>query len=79
MRHRRELSVFQQSNAPRQNQVGSACMNTITALFFATLLDHAGVKSVELQIPLQTNVVNFKTIRTFAYSKNSPTICANLH
>lgn len=39
-------------------------MNTITALFFATLRDRAGVKSVELQIPLQTNVADFKTILT---------------
>ena len=37
-------------------------MNTITTLFFATLRDRAGVKSVELQIPMQTNVANFKTI-----------------
>ncbi len=37
-------------------------MNTITTLFFATLRDRVGVKSVELQIPLQTNVANFKTI-----------------
>ncbi len=37
-------------------------MNTVTALFFATLRDRAGVKSVELQIPLQTNVAEFKTL-----------------
>lgn len=37
-------------------------MNTINTFFFATLRDRAGVKSVELQIPLQTNVANFKTI-----------------
>lgn len=39
-------------------------MNTITTLFFAALRDRAGVKSVELQIPLQTNVADFKTILT---------------
>jgi len=37
-------------------------MNTITTLFFATLRDRAGVKSIELQIPPQTNVANFKTV-----------------
>jgi molybdopterin converting factor subunit 1 len=37
-------------------------MNTITTLFFATLRDRAGVKSVELQIPMQTNVADFKTL-----------------
>lgn len=39
-------------------------MNQITTLFFATLRDRVGVKSVEFQIPLQTNVANFKTILT---------------
>jgi len=37
-------------------------MNQVTTLFFATLRDRAGVKSIELQIPLQTNVAKFKTI-----------------
>ena len=37
-------------------------MNRVTTLFFATLRDRAGVKSVELQIPAQTNVAGFKSI-----------------
>ena len=37
-------------------------MNQVTALFFATLRDRAGIKSVELQIPPETNVAGFKSI-----------------
>ena len=37
-------------------------MNQVTTLFFATLRDRAGVRSVELQIPLQTSVADFKTL-----------------
>ena len=37
-------------------------MNHVTTLFFATLRDRAGVRSVELQIPSQTNVAGFKSI-----------------
>ena len=37
-------------------------MNTVTALFFATLRDRAGVKSVEMVIPLNTNVADFKAL-----------------
>jgi len=37
-------------------------MNQITTLFFATLRDSAGVKSVELVIPSRTNVGDFKSI-----------------
>lgn len=37
-------------------------MNQVTTLFFATLRDRVGVKSVEIQIPAQTNVSDFKTI-----------------
>ncbi len=37
-------------------------MKQITALFFATLRDRAGAKSVELQIPSQTSVAGFKSI-----------------
>ena len=37
-------------------------MNNITTLFFATLRDRAGMKSVDLQIPMQTNVADFKTL-----------------
>ena len=37
-------------------------MNQVTTLFFATLRDRAGVKSVELQIPPQTNVADFKSL-----------------
>jgi molybdopterin converting factor subunit 1 len=35
-------------------------MNTIKTLFFATLRDRTGVKSVEIQIPEQTTVATFK-------------------
>jgi molybdopterin converting factor subunit 1 len=37
-------------------------VNQVKALFFATLRDHVGVRSVELQIPLYTNVASFKSI-----------------
>jgi len=37
-------------------------MITVIALFFATLRDRAGVKSIELEIPPQTNVADFKTL-----------------
>lgn len=36
-------------------------MNNVKALFFATLKEHVGVRSVELQIPAQTSVAQFKT------------------
>lgn len=39
-------------------------MNIVTALFFATLRDRAGVRSIELEIPSQTNVAEFKTLLT---------------
>lgn len=37
-------------------------MNNITTLFFATLRDRAGVRSVEMQIPEQATVADFKLI-----------------
>ncbi len=37
-------------------------MNQVTALFFATLRERAGIKSVELQIPPETNVSGFRAI-----------------
>lgn len=37
-------------------------MKTVTALFFATLRDRTGVRSIELEIPPQTNVAEFKTL-----------------
>lgn len=37
-------------------------MNNIKALFFATLRDYVGVRSVELQIPSQTNVAGLKIL-----------------
>lgn len=39
-------------------------MNSVKALFFATLRDHVGVRSVDLQIPAHTNVADFKSILT---------------
>ncbi len=37
-------------------------VNNITTLFFATLRDPCGVKSIEMQIPAQTNVAEFKSM-----------------
>jgi molybdopterin converting factor subunit 1 len=37
-------------------------MNQITTLFFATLRDRAGVKSIQLKIPRELNVADFKTL-----------------
>ena len=37
-------------------------MNTVKALFFATLRDRVGTRSVKLQIPAQTNVASFKSM-----------------
>lgn len=37
-------------------------MNQVKTFFFTTLRDRAGVKSVDLQIPFQTNVTELKTI-----------------
>jgi molybdopterin converting factor subunit 1 len=42
-------------------------MNRVTTLFFATLRDRAGIKSVELQIPPKTNVSDFKSILSNKY------------
>jgi len=42
-------------------------MNTVITLFFATLRDRTGVKSVELQIPFQANVAIFKALLTERY------------
>jgi molybdopterin converting factor subunit 1 len=36
-------------------------MNTVKTLFFATLRDRVGVKSIELDILPQTSVAEFKT------------------
>lgn len=35
-------------------------MNHVKTLFFATLRDHVGVRSVEMEVPAQTNVAGFK-------------------
>lgn len=37
-------------------------MNHVRALFFATLRDHVGVRSVELQIPAHTSVAKLKEL-----------------
>jgi molybdopterin converting factor subunit 1 len=42
-------------------------MNQITILFFATLRDRAGVKSIQLQIPRELSVADFKTLLTEKY------------
>ena len=39
-------------------------VNQVRTLFFATLRDRAGIKSVELKIPSQTTVAGFKNILT---------------
>ncbi len=42
-------------------------MNNVKALFFATLRDHVGVRSVELQIPAQTDVAGLKKLLVEQY------------
>jgi molybdopterin converting factor subunit 1 len=42
-------------------------MNNVRALFFATLRDHVGVRSVELEIPAQTNVAGLKQLLVEQY------------
>ena len=37
-------------------------MNRIKVLFFATLRDRAGIKSVDLEIPAETTVQSLKTL-----------------
>lgn len=37
-------------------------MNTVKALFFATLRDRVGVRSLELQIPAQTDIAGLKKL-----------------
>jgi len=37
-------------------------MNQVNAIFFATFRERAGIKSMELQIPPETNVAGFKSI-----------------
>ncbi len=37
-------------------------MNIVTALFFATLRERAGIRSIELMIPSETNISEFKSI-----------------
>jgi molybdopterin converting factor subunit 1 len=42
-------------------------MNHVTAYFFATLRERAGIKSVEMEIPPETNVAGFKAILSQKY------------
>jgi len=42
-------------------------MNQVKTIFFATLRDRVGVKSIEMEIPNQTMVADFKTILTEKY------------
>jgi molybdopterin synthase catalytic subunit len=42
-------------------------MNQITILFFATLRDRAGVKSIQLQIPRELSMAEFKTLLSEKY------------
>ena len=42
-------------------------MNKIKVLFFATLRDRAGTKSVELEIPADTTVQALKDLVVYAY------------
>ena len=37
-------------------------MNQVKTLFFATLRDRVGVKSIEMQIPPQSNIADFKAL-----------------
>ena len=45
-------------------------MNNVKTLFFATLRDRVGVGFIDLQIPAQTNVTEFKSI----LAKQFPTL-----
>lgn len=42
-------------------------MNHITVLFFATLRDRAGIKSIEMDIPLETTVQGLKDLLVEVY------------
>ena len=42
-------------------------MNRIKVLFFATLRDRAGIKSIDLEIPAETTVQDLKSIVVDAY------------
>ena len=42
-------------------------MNHITVLFFATLRDRAGIKSIEMDIPVETTVQGLKDLLVEAY------------
>jgi molybdopterin converting factor subunit 1 len=42
-------------------------MNNIKALFFATLRDHVGVRSVEMQISPETDVAGLKALLSEQY------------
>lgn len=42
-------------------------MNRIKVLFFATLRDRAGIKSIDLEIPAETTVQDLKSIVADAY------------
>ena len=42
-------------------------MNQITTLFFATLRDRVGSKSIQLQIPRDLSVADFKILLTEKY------------
>ena len=42
-------------------------MNHITVLFFATLRDRAGTKSVKLEIPVETTVQGLKDLLVQSY------------
>ena len=42
-------------------------MNKIKVLFFATLRDRAGIKSVELEIPAETTVQGLKDLLVVSY------------
>lgn len=42
-------------------------MKHVRTLFFATLRDHVGVRSIELEIPTPTNVAGFKALLIAQY------------
>jgi len=42
-------------------------MNRIKVLFFATLRDRAGIKSIEMEIPAETTVQNLKDLLVESY------------
>ena len=53
-------------------------MNTISVLFFATMRDHIGQKSISLDIPSNTNVSGLKSVLAEKYPNAAGALEATL-